>query len=250
MSSFHPAASFLPKMSFYSSLTLFYPGTPPSISGVSWRRFAGALRSEIGIRRESNCTLHLKWGERIDQDYDDANAIEWDHSGVIGTTRDYPWDIEINNQPWESLWQAALADDGKLYRSYLSLGQLTPDASQSIGAAHASDVASYFAPDYAAISANPVCPVTLDSEEMCCAGLVEVSFSGYGSFSWSGPFADYASQYREAPPVVAARKICRQFFPVIQDDRFDRVTDHLGEIFLNRDYYEEGDWILSIIETG
>ena len=238
------------KMSFFSSLSLFFPGTPPVITGTEWKRFAEALRSAVEVDQSSKGTLRIKWGDRIDQDYDDTNEFDWDDSGMIGTPREFPWDIEIDNQPWEALWQNASVNGGNVYRSYLALGALTPDACRSLGATGDSDDGSYIAPDSVSLSANPVCPATLDAEEMVCTGLLEVSFAGNGYFSWGRPYADYAAQYREAPPIVAAQKICRELFPVTRDDRFDRIADHLGAIFLNRDYYAEGDWILSISETG
>ncbi len=90
--------------------------------------------------------------------------------------------------------------------------------------------------------------MTLDADEVLCTGMLAVSFEGNGYFSWGRCFSDYAEQYRDAPPVVAARRICRETFPVAHSERFDRIAEHLGETFLNRDDYEDGDWILSIAE--
>ena len=61
---------------------------------------------------------------------------------------------------------------------------------------------------------------------------------------------DYAAQYSVAQPVIKAKQICREQFPVKRDERFERFAKHLGELFLNRACYEEGDWILSVSETG
>lgn len=237
-------------MAFFSSLTLFFPGTPPVITGGQWKQFSEALREAIGIDQSSPGALQLKWGERIDQDYDRPNELEWDDSGLMGTPRAFPWDIDIDRNPWDRLWDTANLNGGNIYRSFLSLGSLTSDVSRALSASDVGYKGSYIAPDSASVSAHPVCPATLDAEELVCTGLLEVRISGNGYFSWGRPYADYANQYRDAAPIIALRRVCRQFFPVVRDERFDRIADHLGSIFLNRDSYEEGDWILSIIETG
>ncbi|MEM7013736.1 MAG: hypothetical protein AAF585_19885, partial [Verrucomicrobiota bacterium] len=64
-------------MSFYSSLTLFYPGEPPVIDAAKWKRFGEALREEMGIIHSAASSLNLKFGERIDQDYADINEMDW-----------------------------------------------------------------------------------------------------------------------------------------------------------------------------
>jgi hypothetical protein len=77
-----------------------------------------------------------------------------------------------------------------------------------------------------------------------------VYFPGNGDFSWGPPWSAYAEQYAQAGPVVTAKRIARTFFPVRRDGEFERVASYLGETFLNRDCYEEGDWILTVSESG
>jgi len=66
-----------------------------------------------------------------------------------------------------------------------------------------------------------------------------------------GPtWQDYAEQYRDAKPIVEARSLARSMFPVKRGDSFEKISEHLGPRFLNRDSPEDGDWILSVNETG
>ncbi len=236
-------------MAFYSSLTLFYPGAPPIVSVAELRKFATLLRKEIGVEQQSSGTLNLKWGERIDSDYEDTNQTVWHESGVIGVPQDYPWDIEANESLWDDIWNDVSDDSRTVYRAYVSLGDLTNEASKALSAHGDSSKNSNVLLDCASIEINPVCPRTLAAEELTCTGLFEVNFSGYGYFSWRRDFSEYATQYESALPVSATKKICRKMFPVAKDERFERIDEHLGNIFLNRNFYQKGDWMLTVLET-
>jgi hypothetical protein len=59
-----------------------------------------------------------------------------------------------------------------------------------------------------------------------------LKFSGNGYFSWRKPL-EYARQYQNAEPVLAALQLCRETFPVVRDQRFDEIDKHLGERFLS-----------------
>lgn len=237
-------------MSFFSSLVLFYPGKPPVIKGHDLQNMASALRDAVGVKPDSRSTLEVKWGERIDQDYESTNETDWDESGIFGTPRDFAWDLKRFNLPWSEVWADSSALTGNVYRAYVSLGLLTKPAVESLRASDPSDDRSFIAPDCASIQIGPICPATLSTEELACTGMVAVTFAGNGYFTWGRNMADYAAQYRDAPPVCEARRICRERFPAVRDDSFERIADHLGDLFLNRSSYVEGDWILSISETG
>lgn len=213
-------------------------------------QFASDLRAHIGIDQQSSASLDLAWWRCIDQDYVDIDDMDWDESGRIGVAKEFTWDIQIAPTTWESLSQHPVDKNKILYRSHLNLGQLTRDARQSIGTSHENDRTCFFAPDEVSLQANPVCPGQLDADERVCTGLIALSFSGPGYLSWGHSFADYAQQFRHANTITTARRACREFFPVKRNWRFKRIAKHLGEIFLNRDDYEEGDWILPVVEGG
>lgn len=240
-------------MSFFSSLILFYPGKPPRMKGTDLHELAVSLRDAVGVEPASKASVSLKWGRRIDRDYKRFDEMEWNDVGdgmAVGHLRSFPWDVKHFNVPWASAWPNAFVLQRTIYRADVSLGNLTKPAIESLAAADPSESWSRIEPDCAAIVVNPICPVTLSSEQLVCTGLMAVKFAGYGYFTWRSSMAEYAAQYAVAPPVLEARRICRERYPVARDGIFGRVADHLGELFLNRTDYEAGDWILSIAETG
>lgn len=236
-------------MSFFSSLTLFHPAKPPRISVGALRELAMALRATVGIVPDSLSTVNLKWGESIDQDHKSMNEVNWDESGMIGTTAEPEWDVSVQQSQWESAWPDSLTGEETLYRGYISIGSLTPEASKSLTAYLEGSDYEYIAPDCASVEIDPICPGTLATDEPVCTGLVALNFAGNGYFSWRN-FEEYSTQYRDAAPVASAMSLCRDAFPVKRDERFDKIDNHLGELFLNRDFYQEGDWILSVSESG
>ncbi|MEM7014462.1 MAG: hypothetical protein AAF585_23625 [Verrucomicrobiota bacterium] len=160
-------------------------------------------------------------------------------------------DVEASGKPWSQVWEGAnLANlNSNIYRSYCFLGDLPDHVFEALSAADEHDQTCFIGPDGLSISANPVCPELLEADEVVCAGLVELSFSGQGFFTWK-PISEYKNQYQNAAPLLAARRICREFFPVVRNERFERIAAHLGETFLNQEDYREGDWILTIDESG
>lgn len=234
-------------MSYFSSLLLFHPATPPELTLGEFKEFASTLRNSIGISPGSHTGVQLKWGQRPDQDYQDMEEILWDDSEVIGTVSEKEWDHDESGDNFEALWPD---EDSQrtLYRGFINLGSLTKETSVSLTAFEEGSSHAFIIPDSASVKIGPIIPGTMEDEEDVCTGLVAVSFAGNGYFSWGRSFDDYATQYREAPAIKVSKEICRRSFPVERGERFDRIAKHLGKLFLNRDDYQDGDWILSISE--
>lgn len=213
-------------------------------------RFGRELRSSAGVKPETPCSLNLKFGKKIDQDYRTSNEMEWDESGLMGRTREYKWDVSLSRMPWSEIPGDWSAGKKNVYRAYFSLGDLTREASAALTRWSIDNPASGIAPDCVGIEINPVCPATLSSEELACTGMISVNFSGNGYFTWGPGWRDYAAQYTRAFPVVEALRIARSLFPAASSSAFKNISDYLGERFLNRECYEEGDWILTVQESG
>ena len=49
--------------------------------------------------------------------------------------------------------------------------------------------------------------------------------------------------------IASAKRVCREALPV-GSDVYDEICEGLGDMFLNRESYVSGDWILTLIETG
>ncbi len=91
--------------------------------------------------------------------------------------------------------------------------------------------------------------MSLDASELVCTGLIGINFSGNGYFSWKKEYSEYVTQYESAFPIVAAKNISKEMFPVKKDSRFAGIDEYLGKLFFNRQNYRNGDWILSIVES-
>jgi len=239
-------------MSFFSSLILFHPNPAPIIRVADLFQFATTLRSSVGVKDDSRCSASVKYGDRIDQDYETTNLMDWHESGGSrwGTIKEYKWDKKYNQLPWTNIAAKFAKIKKNVYRAHLSLGWLTKDSCTALTRWSDKDPQSGICPDSLSIEIDPICPTILTDEELVCTGLVSINFPGNGYFTWGPTWQDYAEQYREAKPIVEARSLTRSMFPVKRGDSFDKILEHLGPRFLNRDYYEDGDWILSVNETG
>lgn len=250
-------------MSFFSSLVLILPGKPPTVSGAQLRQFAEALREVTGVRKESPATVSIKWGGRIDRNRRDIAEMDWGPHGFvakikaifkppgayIGHMVPFPWDLERTRKPWQEVWDRE-NEIREIYRAYVDLGDLASEVIQRMSASHPDAKRSGVHPDSVLIEVNPVCPNTLNETYETCYGFISVQFPGNGYFTWGRTMAEYAAQYAEVDAVQGALQICRKHFPVAPMRNFEKVVGPLGDLFLNRSYYQEGDWILSIAETG
>jgi len=208
------------------------------------------LRESVGTKPHSRCDLRIKYGESIDQDYETTNLMDWDESGVFASPRDYEWDASWNDVLWTDLPASLAAETRSIYRAYCLLGWLSEESCSALTRSSDEAPESGIWPDSISIEIDPICPTMLSDEELVCTGLISINFSGNGYFSWGPTWEQYSTQYRSATPVTAARKITREMFPVPRSEKLDRISEHLGDRFFNRAYYEPGDWILSVTETG
>lgn len=236
-------------MSFFGSLILFYPSTPPQISVSQLLQLSSDLRQSIGTKLESPCSIEIKYGDRIDVDYECSTQVDWDDSGRIGSHREIEWDKVYGDLTWQDLTKQLNDDEQYVYRGYLSLGSLTKESCAALTRWSNEDPRSGICPDSVSLKLGPVCPSSLSDEELVCTGMVALAFAGNGYFSWGPSWKEYAEQYQKAAPVLAAIRDTKRMFPVPKSESFARIAEHLGDRFLNREYYEPGDWILSIDES-
>lgn len=196
--------------------------------------------------------VDIKYGRAINQDYDTINKTEWDESGIVGLCVDYEWDHEKRKAAWPDLWPEPAFDSRVPYRAYIELGSLPRAVCAEFTATDPKQRRDTFiAPDSLGLVIDPVRPRTLGGEtlEFDCYGFVKLSFAGNGYFTWQ-PLARYWENIRRGPTIPKVLEICRETFPVRRLDFLPRLKSDLGELFLNRDEYREGDWIVSVSETG
>ena len=235
-------------MSLFSSLLIFYPSDPPKITLAEARTFCDQLRNILSLR-DILLAVDIKYGESIDQDDETTNLMEWNETGTTGRFVQYPWDHEGRNLPWTELWPGRDAEVRHLYRASIGLGRLPKPVGTELMAMRDEKTSHEFvAPDSLSFQIDPVLPATLNTTELFAYGYIGLSFSGNGFFSWQ-PLSRYWEQARVSPTLRAVLQLCRETFPVPRL-QLGQLSADLGELFLNREEYRQGDWIVSVSETG
>ena len=173
-------------MSFFSSLNLFHPNPPPPIEVAELFHFATTLRSAVGVKDDSRCSTSLKYGDKIAQDYETTNLMDWHDSGGSrwGTIKEYKWDKMYGQLPWTEICAKFAKAKKNVCRAHLSLGWLTKDSCTALTRWSDKDPSSGMCPDSLSIEIDPICPTILSDEELVCAGLVSINFPGNGYFTW------------------------------------------------------------------
>ncbi|MCB1097071.1 MAG: hypothetical protein KDN22_15975 [Verrucomicrobiae bacterium] len=205
----------------------------------SLKSLAETLRSEPWIDTTPNffgSTLQLTWGE----------------PAKLSMAEDVKPSMRENSKEWGGLWNQL--DDSDFDKAvgnlYLNLGSLGKDGRSSIRLTTTGDDDLYFLPNSASIQVGAVCPYLLKfDEELPCAGFMSLQFSGEGYLCWM-ELDEIADRLDRSEMINRAKRVCREAFPVPQDGRLDQLRETFGDMFLNRDSYVSGDWILTIEETG
>ncbi|CAN5885001.1 hypothetical protein BH11VER1_BH11VER1_05920 [soil metagenome] len=262
-------------MSFWSSLDLFYPGKPPVVTLGQLKAFALELQQAMPVMHLRN--VSLKYGRAIDKDLKPIQIGTRNAAGFLYYEA-IKWNYEKESShssleadaPFESLWPPTegspdtlklgslgrwfspkLSKHGlskKIYRASLMLGDLT--GAETLGAEHEKDKTCSIALYCLSLGIEPYAPGLLaddfdNADE--CLGMMCFSISGRGYFSWQ-PIARFAEQYQSHPIVSLYQDICRKHFPVPDIQDLTGITARLGERFLNRECYREGDWFLTLNE--
>ena len=237
-------------MSFFSSLRLFYPGRPPRITVGNLQTLSDELRAVVSSSFDRQ-TVQLNYGDVIDKDRETTHPMKEVYPNMWQLV-DYSWDHEKEGTEWEKLWPKPAYRAKSVYRGYVSLAWLPQEISTEFTATHPTDNSCFIAPDSLTLSINPFSPAALgDEEERDVCGFVSLSFAGNGYFSWrEKPFDAYWQQVRESPTLKRVHQLCRESFTVPPLPDIEEIKTNLGPLFLNRDEYREGDWIVSVSETG
>ena len=245
-------------MSFFSSLAIFYPGRPPLPTVGELRRFCDELRAAFALR---DVLLHvgLQYGANDPAAFDATQEVSWNESLTIGTLpleedrEPEQWHHERTQLPWPQLWPESDNDARTIHRAYIHLGALTKDASRDLTAHNPDKARAFIAPDGLSVSINPAYAMTLGTEfpedQDLCYGFLQLGFSGNGYFTWQ-PLEAYWQAVRHTTTLQTALRLCRENFPVPVREDLEPLKAALGSLFLNRDEYQTGDWIVSVSETG
>ena len=239
-------------MSFFSSLCLVYPGKPPLITTCRLREFSGRLREIIPFQSWLQ-GVELKYGKAISRDMKSTNLFKQILPNMFQSVS-YEWDhqVQISDCHWNDLWPLPKQDSKSVYRAHITFGGLPREIGTELTAIHQANDHRFIAPDMASFNIDPFSPAALDDEEeRDIYGFLSLNFSGNGYFSWrEQPFDAYWQQVRENPTLKQVLQLCREGFTVPPLPNIKEIKTNLGPLFLNRDEYREGDWIVSVVETG
>jgi hypothetical protein len=239
-------------MSFFSSLCLFYPGLPPEVTVLQLKQFSIRLREIIDFQPWIQ-TVNLKFGKNIARDLKSTNELK-EVAPFMFKTVAYKWDHESGgrDRPWIDLWPKSRFEQKSVYRSHLIFGGLPSEVSRELQSMHPDPQKGFIAPDMASLSIDPFSPGTLgDEEPRDIMGFLTLSFAGNGYFSWrDDPFGTYWREVQQGASLAQVRSLCRDLFPVPRLRFLDEMSNDLGELFLNREDYQDGDWVVTISETG
>ena len=160
--------------------------------------------------------------------------------------------IRKESEEWSNLWDGFGDNDlsNLVKEGSLSLGAIPKDARSSIRFVTEKDEHSYFLPNSVSIAVGSVYPNLLKfDEQMNSIGGMSLQWSGEGYLSWM-PFDEIVERLTKSEVINGAIQLCREAFPARKNDALSESLERLGDMFLNRESYVAGDWILTIIETG
>ena len=247
-------------MSFFSSLEVFYPGRPPSLTVGELRKFCDGLRSALAVEHNRRLHVSLKYGAFGKKAFDALHEVKWDRSGMVGRLpleedrQPEEVDHKHSDAPWSVLWPDTAFDHKTVLRAYIHLGSLPKGACRDLTAHDpAPEARSYIVPDCLSVSISPVYAMTLATEppqnEDECYGFLSLCFPGNGYFTWQ-PLDAYWQVAGHTDTVRKTLQLCREAWPAPAFGGWNTLKEALGERFLNRDPYKPGDWVVSVSESG
>ncbi len=234
-------------MSLYSSLCIVYPGSPPKLTAEDLHTFCTQLRAVFPFGAALQ-RVQVKFGRAIDQDFETTQLMKEVAPGMMQFV-EYPWDHEKRDAPWEDLWPSPKRRKQVIYRAEIGFGSLPKEISREFTAI-SPDERNFIAPDSLSLSIGPFAPETLSKQNDECLGFIHLSLSGNGCFTWQ-PLEKYWDQIRQTPSLAAIQRACREAFPVtVPKLPVQELQEDLGPLFLNGPDYQEGDWMVTVAETG
>jgi hypothetical protein len=240
-------------MSFWSSYLLVQSAPPPVVTGRQIAAFVRELAATgLIVPGGLPVSCKVKYGPRIDADYETTDLVEWDESGIIGTTKEYPWDRDAKFATLPELADSVTNDQRTVYRAYLSLGTADPDIEAALTRQPSSENVEGLYPSDVSFHIGPQIVQGLASDEPAAVGWMALTFSGPGYFfPWS--FKQARQRAQSSDGLKRLTEICRAAWPVAPSRVTKEMIDSrraLGELWLYDDLSIPRDWLWFVSETG
>ncbi|MEZ6096960.1 MAG: hypothetical protein R3C03_22515 [Pirellulaceae bacterium] len=208
-------------MGFYSSLSYYRPGPPPTINTLDLAAFIQAIDS-LGFCRPRGifeAKVEIKFGDKVDSDmmattpfveitqwgrnFDEASyqaeLIRQGISPLMAAPLRCDWDIDEKSKSLLELADILAKAERSVYRAFLSLGDLTESVSETICRNPCEDNTIGFYPRSVSLGIYP-CQVSQFGESKCFVGWLEMSISGYGYlYPWKP--VDAVTKFEESAPI-------------------------------------------------
>lgn len=232
-------------MSFWSSLNLVRTARPPIVSVAAIGHFIGKILATGALDGDEQTECEIKYGSRIDVDDKTTNVIDWDVSGYIGTTRDYPWDRSETFPTLAAMSDALRTDSRSVYRAFINLGSLQQDLVSAVSREASEENEEGLTLCNLSFNVGPVIVEVLEGDSQAMVGWMGLTFSGPGYFfPW-----DYRHARQRAESVILIRELtalCREAWPVPTSPISEQVVEsrrQLASLWLYDDLAAPVDWL-------
>jgi hypothetical protein len=239
-------------MGFFTSLTYYRPGRPPTVTGRSFARFLGRIIETNLVEPCGLIGLKIKFGKAIDQNRRDAH---WSQAIGLGLSesREIEWDATVPaSRGFAGLINEIADNDDPIYRAYASLGNLVEAVREPITILPPVKDAMGYWPDGLSISLGPVRPSGLQTGGGWLAGWIEMSFSGNG-YLYPSTLSKLVTRAIDSPEITRLCEICRTSWPV-PSHRPSIVAVMRRKKFKSLwpydNFRKSYDWYWSVHETG
>jgi hypothetical protein len=232
-------------MSYWSSMNLVRMGPPPRVTTSAMREFVLELSKMRVLEDENDFSWRIKFGERVDADELTTNLIDWNESGMIGTQREYPWDVNLAYKTIADFANSTEADNKPVYRALIGLGTSNDEIVNALTRNPCEDNEYPMCLWSLWFEVGPIQITSLGSESVIQAGWMNLSFSGPGYFfPWDFRFA---KQRLESVDIVQGIvELCRKTWPVPKSSTSAKTIaarQECSELWMYDDFALSQDWL-------
>ena len=239
-------------MSFFTSLSHYRPGSPPSVTADDLSRFIAQISETSSLTDSGLRLLQVKFGDSIDQD---DKGTTWEEESVPGISmvHDIEWDLDLSSQPTHQQMVDSLASDQRrIYRAFVMLGMPIDDVLQPITRENSPENEINYYPDGLSVEIGPIKCYDMASEEPLHVGWISLSLSGGGYlFPWT--FRDAHARLQDSSQIRRLADLCRSFWPVALDSLDPQVIQlrkKLNELWPYDQFDQPLDWCWGLQESG
>lgn len=237
-------------MSFWSSLVLARGGQTPAVTVAAIGALVRGLTAAQVLVGDEQPLCQIKYGPRVDADEQTTHEIEWD--GLIGTYREYPWDRSGTYPSLPALADALAADNGTVYRAFLSLGSAHPDIVAALTREPSEENEVGLCLCGVSLQVGPIVVAGLGSESSAFVGWMGLVFSGPGYFfPWE--YRRVRERAEEVALVRRAAALCRSAWPVepvLASAEAVAARRELSDLWLYDDFALPQNWRWFVSESG